>query len=67
MLNYNICKHCRNQVSWWNEYDEERWKKGSIVCVQGNDATRKATTTHKNDSIPEDCLFKVEHLVQQKD
>jgi len=62
MLDKRICKRCRRESSWWNKFDETRWKSGEIICVVG---TIKNTKKHEiAKRAPEHCPYILEHIVQ---
>ena len=64
MLNKEACKRCNNKYHGyreWNHDDDEFWEEGSIVCLS-NLYIRKI-----HDPPPEDCLYKLEHMILSQD
>lgn len=56
--NKEICKKCRENKSWWNKWDEERWKNGYIVCPNGKKIS-------KNDKV-DWCKYKLERILVEE-
>jgi len=64
-LQEDICKRCKAKKMkgnakyyyYWNTWDVARWKKKKVICtiVGFTDTT----------SIPKECPYALEHLIQQ--
>ena len=69
-MNKEICKKCWNECAHehnnkdllWNEYDDDLWKEGRILCRNLCWIQTVGYNT-STDQIPDCCSYKLEHIV----
>ena len=57
-MNKHICQRCRKNVSWWNDFDDDRWEEGKIICVIDGDMKPVDTLV-----VPDWCNYELEHVM----
>jgi hypothetical protein len=73
MLSKVVCKRCRvtcdGADAKWNATSEMRWEKcRAVICIAElyRDACQTGTEVGIDDQPPENCPFKLEHLMAEK-
>ena len=62
MLNKKLCEECNEIFQWgWFESDEERWKKGGVLCPRSSPMSLVSIK-----DIPSNCPDGLEHLIANR-
>jgi len=68
MLNKSVCRMCWDRYAasskikrrGWTEWDDEQWRSGRVMCPKSGDVEFS-----KTNAVPENCRYRLEHLVSQ--